>query len=251
MVESVRSELGGRQFVGAPPRPTWTRQNIPLPPGSLVGPGAPWYDLDAHKMRFVAGDVRDALADVGPPTLSPREHATDRLGAAVLATVYDHNGEAWIILTRRTVELRSHSGEVSFPGGRQEPGETFEETARRETAEEIALDQELTVVGELDHLSTITSQSVIVPFVGLLDEPPSGLVPNPGEVDAILNVPLRRLLDPSIFRSEIWRLPGGIEHPIFFFDLAEDTVWGATAAMLRQLLGFVTGTVRRGELGHI
>lgn len=251
MVDSVRSELGDRQLVGAPPRPTWTRQSIPLPPGSIVGPGAPWYDLDAKKMRFTTGDVRDALAEVGPPVLSPREHAMNRLGAAVLATVYDHNGEAWIILTRRTVELRSHSGEVSFPGGRQEPGETFEETARRETAEEIALADPIRFVGELDHLSTITSQSVIVPFVGLLDEPPSGLVPNPGEVDAILNVPLRRLLDPSIFRSEIWRLPGGIEHPIFFFDLAEDTVWGATAAMLRQLLGFLTGTVGRGELGHI
>lgn len=242
---------GDRTFVGAPPRPSWTRQNIPKPPGSVAGPPAPWYDLATDRMRFTSADVEAAFADVGPPSLSPREHARDRLGAAVLAVVYDDGGEAWVILTRRTVELRSHSGEVSFPGGRQEPGETFEQTARRETIEEISLAQAPRLVGEIDHLSTITSQSVIVPYVGVVEQPPWNLKPNPGEVDAILQVPLSRLLDPSIYRSEIWQLPGGIEHPIFFFDLAEDTVWGATAALLRQLLGFLTGTVGRGELGHI
>lgn len=247
----MRSEAVTREFVGSPPRPSWTRQDIPLPPGSTIGPQAPWYDLAAHQMRFTTDDVRVALADVGPPEPSPREHDRNRLGAAVLACIYDRDGEAWVILTRRTIQLRSHSGEISFPGGRQEPGESFEQTARRETIEEIALVEPVRFVGELDHLSTITSQSVIVPYVGVLDAPPEDLVPNPGEVDAILDVPLSTLLDPSIYRSEIWRIPGVREHPIFFFDLAEDTVWGATAAMLRQLLGFLTGTVGRGELAHI
>ena len=106
------------------------------------------------------------------------------------------------------------------------------------------------MIGELDHLSTITSGSFIVPYVGVLPEPPVGLVANPGEVEAILPVRLADLLDPGVYRSEIWTLPGRGEYPIVFFDLDDDTVWGA-AAMLRQLLGFVTGTVGRGELGHI
>lgn len=202
-------------------------------------------------MRFTSDDVRAALASVGPPVETPRFAEPGRIGAAVLAAVYDQGGEAWVILTRRTAQLRSHSGEVSFPGGRQERGESLLQTARRESLEEIALTQHVDFVGELDHLSTISSGSAIVPFVGVLEAPPKSLTANPTEVDEILRVPLARLLDPQVFRSEVWQLPGGIEHPIFFFDLDEDTVWGATAAMLRQLLGFLTGTVKRGELGHI
>lgn len=242
--------VGMRDFVEPPPRPGRFRQHIPLPPRARVGPTAPWYDLAAKKMRYGTADVHEAFADLGPAAPSPREVVPGRPGAAVLAALYDDGGEAWIILTRRTVELRAHSGEVSFPGGRQEPGETLEQTARRETIEEIALDEKVRFVGELDHLSTVTSGSVIIPYVGVLESPPVGLVPNPGEVDAILQVPLSRLLSPEVFRSEIWPMPDGTEFPVFFFDLDEDTVWGATAAMLRQLLGFLTGTVRRGELGH-
>ncbi len=241
----------GKADVGEPPpRPGRFRQHIPLPPGARVGPTAPWYDLAAKKMRYGTADVRDAFADLGPAAPSPREVVPGRPGAAVLAALYDDGDEARVILTRRTKELRAHSGEVSFPGGRQEPGETLEQTARRETIEEIALDEKVRFVGELDHLSTVTSGSVIIPFVGVLESPPVGLVPNPGEVDAILEVPLSRLLSPEVYRSEVWPMPDGTEFPVFFFDLDEDTVWGATAAMLRQLLGFLTGTVRRGELGH-
>lgn len=236
----------------APRRPRRFRQHIPLPPGARTGPSAPWYDLASGELRYDTTDVLDAFADKGPPAQSLREVVPGRPGAAVLAAIYDdEDGEAWVILTRRTLALRAHSGEVSFPGGRQELGETFEQTARRETAEEIALHDDVRFVGELDHLSTMTSDSVIVPFVGVLEGPPEELRPNPDEVDAILHVPLRRLLDPTVFRSEMWPMPDGTAYPVFFFDLDEDTVWGATAAMLRQLLGFLTGTVERGDLRHV
>jgi hypothetical protein len=66
----------------------------------------------------------------------------------------------------------------------------------------------------------------------------------------VLHVPLAELLDPAIFREERWTFPDGHERPITFFELVGDTVWGATASLLRQLLGFVTGTVGRGDLGH-
>ena len=72
---------------------------------------------------------------------------------------------------------------------------------------------------------------------------------NSAEVDAILHVPLAELLDPAVYREELWPL-WGQDRSIFFFDLYGDTVWGATAAMLRQLLGILTGTVGRGGMNH-
>jgi len=193
--------------------------------------------------------VRERIAALGPAVRSPREGHVDR-ASAVLAAIYEDEGETWIILTRRSAALRVHSGEVSFPGGGQEAGEDLRDTARREACEEIGLDPSLVeIIGELDHLSTITSNSFIVPFVAVLPGRPD-LEASPAEVAAVLRVPLRELLDPEVFREERWDLFGA-ERAMWFFELVGDTVWGATAAMLRQLLGFVTGTVGRGEVGHI
>jgi 8-oxo-dGTP pyrophosphatase MutT (NUDIX family) len=170
--------------------------------------------------------------------------------SAVLAPLYEHEGETWVVLTRRSSALRVHSGEVSFPGGGQEPGEDLTDTARREAHEEIGLEPtSVELIGELDHLSTITSNSFIVPYVGVVDGRPH-LHPSPAEVEVVLHVALSELLDPSHFREERWGV-FGTDRPIWFFELVGDTVWGATAAMLRQLLGFATGTVERGDLGHL
>ena len=77
------------------------------------------------------------------------------------------------VLTRRSAALRVHSGEVSFPGGGQDRGEDLRDTARREACEEVGLDGDLVeIIGELDHLSTITSNSFIVPFVAVLSQVP-------------------------------------------------------------------------------
>ncbi len=229
-----------------------TRQQVPTPPGARPGPVAPWAGMSAAARRARVDDVRGAFASLDPPVPSPRERlGTTMPAAAVLAAVYEQRDAAWVVLTRRTMHLRAHKGEVSFPGGRAEPGESLVETALREAHEEIGLTTRPDIVGELDHLSTITSGSFIVPYVGILPGEPEGLRASPDEVDAILHVRLDDLLEPAIYREEIWRMPDGSDHPIVFFDLGDDLVWGATAAMLRQLLGFVTGTVARGQLGHI
>ncbi len=228
-------------------------QIIPRPLNARPGRPAPWLHVNADERRRTLDDVRHALDAAGPAHRSDREHLPeiDR-ASAVLAPLYERDGELYVVLTRRTWELRSHSGEVSFPGGRQDDGDIdLWHTALREAHEEIALDPSTVErIGELDHLATVTSRSFIVPYVGALAAPPSTIA-NPREVSAVLHVRVAELLDPAIFREERWTFPWAEDRPIFFFELVGDTVWGATGAMLRQLLGLVTGTVRRGELDHI
>jgi 8-oxo-dGTP pyrophosphatase MutT (NUDIX family) len=227
-------------------------QRIPRPVDARVGDPPPWAGLPPEARRPSLAAVRQALAELGAPVRSERERLGITPGpAAVLAPLYDdERREAAVVLTRRTWFLRSHQGEVSFPGGRIEAGETPADGALREAKEEIDLDpSSVEILGELDHLGTVSSGSFIVPLVGALPGRPSTL-PNPDEVDAVLHVPLAELLDPVIYREELWIFQDGLERRIFFFELVGDTLWGATAAMLRQLLGIVTGTLGRGDIAH-
>jgi 8-oxo-dGTP pyrophosphatase MutT (NUDIX family) len=229
------------------------QQRIPRPFNARAGGPPPWADVVAGPGRWGPSltDLRAALAALGPPLPSLIERRPGRVRAsAVLAPLYEEHGELVVVLTRRTWGLRTHQGEVSFPGGRVEPGESPADAARREAKEEIDLDPStVELIGELDHLTAVSSESYVVPYVGALPRRPDRR-PNPIEVDAVLDVPLRELADPAIFREEIWTFPGGFDRPIYFFELVGDTVWGMTAAMLRQLLGILTGTLGRGDLGH-
>ena len=158
----------------------------------------------------------------------------------MLIALYDGDRGAEVILTRRTKDVSTHKGEVSFPGGRMEPGETPVQTALREAHEEIGLDPTAPeVVGELDHLSTVASRSHIVPVVARLAGRPT-LVPASAEVARVLHVPLVELLEPGTYREERWGAPP-LDRSVYFFDLDDETVWGATARMLAQLLGVALG----------
>jgi 8-oxo-dGTP pyrophosphatase MutT (NUDIX family) len=228
-------------------------QIIPRPLNARPGRPAPWAHLSAAERRPRLDAVRVALAAAGEAIPSEREllPETDQ-AASVLAPLYEDDDELYVILTRRTWELRAHSGEVSFPGGRRDLGDVdLWATCLREAHEEIALDPgSVEPLGELDHLATVTSRSFIVPYVGALPAGRPATSANPGEVSAVLHVPVAELLDPAIFREERWEFPWAEDRPIFFFELVGDTVWGATGAMLRQLLGLVTGTLTRGQLDH-
>ncbi|MDP1818384.1 MAG: CoA pyrophosphatase [Acidimicrobiales bacterium] len=229
-------------------------QIIPRPLNAVAGAAAPWAHLPPERRRPQLDDVRRALAGAGPARRSEREllPGMDR-ASAVLAPLYEDDGELHVILTRRTWNMRSHQGEVSFPGGRHDDTDVdLWATALRESREEIALDTEVVErVGELDHLATVTSRSFIVPYVGALPPGRPATDANPAEVSAVLHVPVADLLDPAIYREERWTFPWAEDRPIFFFKIVGDTVWGATGAMLRQLLGMVTGTLGRGDLGHL
>jgi 8-oxo-dGTP pyrophosphatase MutT (NUDIX family) len=163
--------------------------------------------------------------------------------SAVLAAVFERDGDTWVVCTRRSWELRTHRGEVSFPGGGEDPSDQGDlmTTALREAHEEVGLDPaSVEVLGELDHLTTVSSDRFIVPYVGVLAEPPTGLVAQPTEVEQILEVRLAELLEPEVFHEERW-WSLEIDHPIVFFDIEGDTIWGATGAMLHQMLVLLLG----------
>ena len=229
-------------------------QLIPRPDTIGTGGPPPWSELPAEQRVLTADDLRRAFTGrVGAPSFVEDTGAAQ--ASAVLAPFYDLDGELYTVLTRRSWDLRSHTGEVSFPGGRRDHGESLGDAALREAKEEVGLDPStVEVLGELDHLMTISSRSFIVPFVALLPDVPV-LHPNPSEVDAVLHVPVRELLLDEVFREERWTfatpppwVPPDLvatgeptERSIFFFELVGDTLWGATGAMVRQLISLALG----------
>lgn len=231
--------------------PRGAGQVIPRPVDCVPGDPPPWAAIPPAARAVDLDRVRRALAGrVGVASAAESDGRSH--GSAVLAVLYptaaDGRGDVHVLLTRRAAAMRAHSGEMSFPGGRMEAGETAVEAALREAHEEVALDPaDVEAVGELDHLWTVTSGAFIVPVVALLPAAPEGLVAQPAEVEVIRSVPLDELLRDGTYHEERWRFPvgsawpGGRLLPIHFFALDGDTVWGATAAMLRQLLALVLG----------
>jgi 8-oxo-dGTP pyrophosphatase MutT (NUDIX family) len=159
----------------------------------------------------------------------------------VLIALFEEAGESRVILTRRADHLRTHSSQVSFPGGRIDPGETPLEASLREAEEEVGLDRSLArPLGHLPSVVTMVSGALIQPVVVALDRRPE-LRANPGEVARVFDVALADLLDVQVFREELWVLdgvvPGGAEGvPMWFFEVADELIWGATGRLLVDLL---------------
>jgi 8-oxo-dGTP pyrophosphatase MutT (NUDIX family) len=176
----------------------------------------------------------------------------DERPAAVLCLLFDRAGEANVVLTRRPDHLRSHAGEVCFPGGRLRRGELPVDAALREANEEIGVAvDDIEVIGQLTPLTTTRSPAVVDCFVATLalpaDEGPV-FVPDPNEVDKVFWVPLAQLAATGAYHEELWPSRQADDGTPFravpFFRLDEDTVWGATGRLLAELLGAVLG--RRG-----
>jgi 8-oxo-dGTP pyrophosphatase MutT (NUDIX family) len=154
--------------------------------------------------------------------------------AAVLVPIVDHPSGLTVIFTQRTSQLKAHSGQVSFPGGRAEPEDpTPEFTALREAQEEIGLPMErVEVLARLPEYHT-RSGFRVTPVVGLLT-PPVALTPDPREVEEVFEVPLAFLLDPNNHRRETRELQGRtVAYYVMRYE--KRTIWGATAGMLVNL----------------
>jgi 8-oxo-dGTP pyrophosphatase MutT (NUDIX family) len=179
--------------------------------------------------------VEELVAHVPAESSPPLPSFPDARVSAVLIALADGPVGAEVLLTRRSMQMRNHRGEISFPGGRLDPGETPLETALREAHEEVGLDPTAPVViGELAHLNTIVSKSYIVPIVSVLDHRPE-LEPLTFEADRVFWTPIAELTRPGTYHMERWGSPP-LDRPLHFFDLDDETVWGATAHMLVDLL---------------
>ena len=217
-------------------------QRIPRPEVARPGGPAPWtgWWRGEGRPRVTIDEVRAAVT--GHPDLpSIGDEDAGGPNSAVLAALWEEDGEARVLLTRRTAWLRSHSGQVAFPGGRVEPGETLVDAALREAEEEVGLDPAtVEVIGRLSRMHTISSGAGIFPFVGVLPAGRPSVEANPDEVDRVFDVALGELMADGVFHEEVWGL-ADTERSIYFFDLAGETVWGATARMLVELLLLVVG----------
>lgn len=163
-----------------------------------------------------------------PAGVTPRQ-------AGVLVLAYPDSDGLHIVLTRRTESLRSHSGQISFPGGRHSPEDiSFTATALRETCEELGLcDPDIRILGALSRLYIPPSNFEVYPTVGALDAPPR-FSPNPDEVAEVFSLPLNDLLDSRIKHSEERDILG-LRMTVPYYAVRGHKVWGATAAMLSEL----------------
>ena len=145
---SEHSPRGGQQIV---PRPkVWSRIE-----------STPW---NTRSNLEISESLINEIVDSEGLPVQPAFDGARQAAVLVALAPGDHGFE--VLLTRRSQELRQHKGEISFPGGRMDPGETATETALREASEEVGLDPSLvTVVGELSHVNTVVSMSYIIPKV--------------------------------------------------------------------------------------
>jgi 8-oxo-dGTP pyrophosphatase MutT (NUDIX family) len=237
-------------------------QVIPRPERWEHGAPAPWAHLPVGERRGLTLErVLAALEAQGllgvpdkPGSPSSGSQVVDRADvtggaprhSSVLVALFEEEGEARVVLTRRSAHLRIHKREVSFPGGRMDDGERPVETALREAAEEISLDPSAArVVGHLRPVFTFASGGVIQPVVALLGERPA-LEAAPDEVERVFDVALSELLAEEVFHEERWHRPQPTEagHDVFalwFFEISGEMIWGATGRLLVDLLVTVLG----------
>jgi 8-oxo-dGTP pyrophosphatase MutT (NUDIX family) len=166
--------------------------------------------------------------------IAKREAAGKITRAAVLIPLLLKEDGLSVLLTQRTDHLHDHAGQISFPGGRMDPGEQSpNETALRESFEEIGLDpSRVEIIGHLPQYLTVSGYSV-TPVVGLV-QPQAEYVLDKFEVADVFEVPLRFLLDPANHQVRLWESEQGGRR---FYSMPYENrfIWGATAGMLRNL----------------
>jgi 8-oxo-dGTP pyrophosphatase MutT (NUDIX family) len=162
-----------------------------------------------------------------------------RTHSAVLVPLYVDGGAVHAVFTRRRDDLKRHAGEISFPGGRREPGETLLEAALREAHEEIGLPpDDVDVVGALEPVGTFVTNYAIYPFVGVI-EPGTAWVPQAREVAEVLELPLEAV---RAAHEEKRLVRKGIPFRTDVYEVGEAMIWGATARIVADLLRRVQQT---------
>lgn len=163
-----------------------------------------------------------------------REQVSQAANAAVLLLLFEQQGQLHLLLTRRALHLRHHPGQISFPGGKIEAGETAYQAALRETQEETGIAaQSIQLLGTLPTFNTSTG-FIVQPCVGYLPKLPP-LVLQPDEVAGVLSLPLQYAL-PQAEGQTHWHQLQVQQRTLHFLPFQGRLIWGATAEMLQQLL---------------
>lgn len=224
-------------------------QEIPRPPLWREGTPPPW---SVPSPPLTTAEVLGRLADRfhAEPAPDRSTDPTELASSAVLILLADGPDGAEVLLTRRPWHMRTHKGEVTFPGGRLDPGESFEAAALREAHEEVGLaPTDVQVVGRLHPMRLVISQTWVVPVVARIPHPVP-LIGHAAEVDRVFWVPLHDFTAPGTYHEEHWSrltLPDGDLHEvsILFFDLDDETVWGLTGRFIAHMLEAVYATASR------
>ena len=179
-----------------------------------------------------AARLRAALLD---PSEAQQIEVAGSAAAAVLAALFERDGELYAVFTKRRSHLRLHAGQISFPGGRRERGDRdLIHTALREAHEEIGLDaRTVTLVGALSPTPTVVTDIAIYPVVGLIPPPGAWTIAD-AEVEAVIEASLAQLA--ASHRMQTFTRNIGERVTTDAYTVGSDTMWGATARIVTELL---------------
>ncbi|WP_166423150.1 CoA pyrophosphatase [Paraglaciecola sp. 20A4] len=167
--------------------------------------------------------------------------------AAVLMPMIERRGQLSMLFTLRSRHLKHHAGQVSFPGGKQEPSDNnLLSTALRETHEEIGVHPQcIEVIGNLPLYRTV-SRYEVVPYVGFV-QMPLELTLDTNEVESVFEVPLNFLLDKNNHFIHWVTRKNAQQHPVYFIKWHDQVIWGATAAFVRVLSNHIASDAYSSE----
>jgi 8-oxo-dGTP pyrophosphatase MutT (NUDIX family) len=174
---------------------------------------------------------------------------TNRVPSAVLIPLYQKQGRYYIVFIRRTESVKTHKGQISFPGGARDANDrTLLHTAIRESREEIGLrTKDIEVIGEMDDEITTTSNYIVTPFVAMIPWP-YRFTKNKDEVADIIEVPINMLLEKGHLKANTETLDGRpVESYTYYYQ--GKVIWGATARILKKLLDIIKGIIQSEQSG--
>jgi 8-oxo-dGTP pyrophosphatase MutT (NUDIX family) len=198
---------------------------------------------------YSINQIKQILKNRNPKLIEDMED--HYIHAAVLIPLFMENGSYKVLFTERTHKVEHHKGQISFPGGVvEEHDQSLEETALRESYEEIGLlTQDVEILGRVDDTHTVVSNFIVHPFVGMIPYPYQFEV-NTDEVESIITIPLHVFLDRhSKYRKNSLEVEGFTFHgAVYEYD--GTTIWGATARIMQNFIRIIRGKLSLPEIGE-